>query len=57
MGGQPRAYPLGAAFFTQAPHRFGDHVAQLSLAPVSTSLVEEPLAPDRQNDPDAVRGA
>ncbi|WP_398498025.1 catalase family protein [Variovorax sp.] len=60
MGGHPKTHPLGASFFTQAPHRFGDYIAKLSLAPVSaslTSLVEKPLADDLQNDPDGLRGA
>lgn len=60
MGGHPKTHPLGASFFTQAPHRFGDYIAKLSLAPSSaslTSLVDEPLSEGLQKDPDGLRGA
>ena len=38
LGGQPITHPLGETFYTQTPFRHGDHVAKLSLAPVSSGL-------------------
>jgi hypothetical protein len=38
MGGHPLTHPLGETFYTQVPFRHGDHVAKLSLAPVSPAL-------------------
>jgi ribosomal protein L17 len=39
MGGHPLTHPLGETFYTQVPFRYGDHVAKLSLAPVSPALL------------------
>ena len=38
LGGQAPTHPLGETFYTQTPFRHGDHVAKLSLAPVSPAL-------------------
>jgi len=38
MGGQPNTHILGETFWTQVPLRYGDHVAKLSIAPVSPAL-------------------
>lgn len=46
LGGHPRTHILGETFFTQTPLRFGDYIAKLSLAPVSsnlTALTDQPL--------------
>ncbi|WP_435170384.1 catalase family protein [Falsirhodobacter sp. 1013] len=38
MGGAPNVHPLGETYYTQTAFRFGDHVAKLSLVPVSQTL-------------------
>lgn len=38
LGGAPNVHPLGETYYSQTPFRFGDHVAKLSLAPVSPGL-------------------
>lgn len=38
MGGAPNVHPLGERYFTQTAYRYGDHVAKLSLVPVSARL-------------------
>jgi hypothetical protein len=60
MGGHKQTHPLGETFFTQVPHRHGDYIAKLSLAPVSpslTSLTNRPLPEALADDPDGLRGA
>lgn len=39
LGGHPLTHILGESFFTQVPIRYGDHVAKLSLVPVSAGLL------------------
>ena len=39
LGGHPRTNILGETFYTQAPMRYGDYVAKLSLAPASHALI------------------
>jgi hypothetical protein len=39
LGGHPLTHILGESFFTQVPIRYGDHVAKLSLVPVSPRLL------------------
>ncbi len=58
LGGHPETNPLGSSYFTQAPIRYGDHVAKLSLAPVSPELT--PLTDarvDLSGKPDGLRAA
>lgn len=60
MGGHKQTEPLGETFFTQVPHRFGDYIAKLQLAPVSpslTALKDKPLPEALADDPDGLRGA
>ena len=38
LGGAKPVHPLGATYYTQTPYRYGDYVAKLSLAPVSSWL-------------------
>ncbi|MDJ0391500.1 catalase family protein [Roseomonas sp. E05] len=38
LGGQPNTHILGETFWTQAPLRYGDYVAKLSVAPASPAL-------------------
>ena len=40
FGGHPRTNILGETFFSQAPLRFGDHIAKISVAPASHELLE-----------------
>ncbi len=47
LGGHPRTHILGETFYSQAPLRYGDYIAKVSLAPVSpelTALTDAPLA-------------
>ena len=58
LGGQPLTHPLGETFYSQAPLRWGDHVAKVSVAPVSPNLVAlkgQPLA--LHGNPNALRQA
>ena len=46
LGGQPQTHILGETFYSQAPLRFGDYIAKISVAPISpglTALVQAPL--------------
>ena len=38
MGGHPNTHPLGETYYSQAPFRYGDYIAKLSIAPVSPHL-------------------
>ncbi len=58
MGGHPETHILGETFFTQVPLLYGDHVAKLSVAPVSptlTALTDATL--DVDGEPDGLRDA
>jgi hypothetical protein len=47
LGGQPETHILGETFYSQAPLRFGDYIAKISVAPVSAelkALVQAPLS-------------
>ena len=58
VGGQPTTHPLGDAFFSQLPLRFGVHVAKLALIPSSPELQAAYDAPLAHADAhDAVRRA
>ena len=58
MGGHPLTHPLGETFYTQVPLRHGDHVAKLSLAPVSPALAALKGAPhDPRGRPNGLRAA
>ncbi|KAA2213926.1 catalase family protein [Pseudoroseomonas oryzae] len=58
MGGHPSTHILGETFWTQVPLRFGDHVAKLSLVPVSPALIAlKDQAVDTHGRPDALREA
>jgi hypothetical protein len=56
--GHPRVHPLAEAYFSQAPLRFGDHIAKLAVVPVGPAqraLADATI--DIANDPDALRTA
>jgi catalase len=56
LGGAPEVHPLGETYFTQTAYRYGDHIAKVSLAPVSRGLTER--TGDKvnvHNRPDALR--
>jgi len=58
LGGHPQTHPLGETFYTQAPLRYGDYIAKISLVPVSaglTALTNKPL--DNPDHADALREA
>lgn len=38
LGGHRHTHPLGESFFSQAPIRFGDHIAKFGLVPRSTNF-------------------
>jgi hypothetical protein len=46
LGGHPETHILGETYYSQAPLRFGEYVAKISVAPISprlTTLVQAPL--------------
>jgi hypothetical protein len=56
MGGAPITHPLGDAYYSQVPFRYGDHIAKFALVPVSPNLTR--LTGDTVNTsdrPDALR--
>lgn len=56
--GHPSQHPLGENYFSQAPFRYGDHIAKLALVPsdgVLATLGDTKIDPD--GDPDAFRTA
>ena len=58
LGGQPETDILGETFYSQAPLRFGDYIAKISVGPISpglTALVGAPV--DVSSDPDGLRAA
>lgn len=58
LGGHPNTHILGATFYSQAPIRYGDYIAKMSLAPVSPELVALRDAKlDSKGRPDALREA
>lgn len=58
LGGQPETHILGETFFSQAPLRFGDYIAKVSVAPVSAELAALAQAPlDVNGVPDGLRRA
>jgi len=58
LGGHPSTHPLGETFFTQLPIRYGDYMAKLSIAPVSTALTDLRGARlDLKGHPNAMREA
>ena len=58
LGGQPNTHILGETFWTQAPLRYGDYVAKLSVAPLSPALTAlTGTAIDASGHPDALREA
>jgi hypothetical protein len=58
LGGQPETDILGETFYSQAPLRFGDYIAKISVGPISpglTALVGAPV--DVSSDPNGLRAA
>src|SRR5580692_805189 len=45
LGGQPETDILGETFYSQAPLRFGDYIAKISVAPISSALMALVQAP------------
>jgi hypothetical protein len=58
LGGHPEDHILGESFFSQAPIRYGDYIAKISIAPVSAELISLTNAPLNVNGkPDGLRDA
>ena len=58
LGGAPNVHPLGETYYTQTAFRHGDHIAKLSLEPVSESLTRHRgRIIDTRGRPDAIREA
>ena len=58
LGGQPETHILGETFYNQAPVRFGDFIAKISVAPISRELVALEQAPLNVNGvPNGIRQA
>jgi hypothetical protein len=58
LGGQPETHILGETFYNQAPVRFGDFIAKISVAPISRELVALEQAPLNVNGvPNGIREA
>jgi hypothetical protein len=58
LGGQPETHILGETFYNQAPVRFGDFIAKISVAPISPELVALEQAPLNVNGvPNGIREA
>lgn len=56
LGGAPEVHPLGETYYTQTAFRYGDHIAKLSLKPVSPGLTERTGDTVNVHDrPDAIR--
>ena len=58
LGGHPEDHILGETFFSQAPIRYGDYIAKISVAPVSAELTALTNAPlDVNGKPNGLRDA
>jgi hypothetical protein len=58
LGGQPETHILGETFYNQAPVRFGDFIAKISIAPISPALMALKEAPLNVNGvPNGIREA
>lgn len=56
LGGHPMTHILGETFYSQAPLRYGDYIAKISVAPVSPELRALKDAPlDLTGKPDGLR--
>jgi Catalase len=58
LGGQPETHILGETFYNQAPVRFGEFIAKISVAPISSELAALKGAPLNVNGiPNGIREA
>ncbi|MBM6592726.1 catalase family protein [Microvirga pudoricolor] len=57
LGGHPATHILGETFFSQAALRWGDHIAKVSVAPVSPELVALTGTTVSLDSPTALRDA
>jgi hypothetical protein len=58
LGGHPETHILGETFYSQVPLLYGDYVAKIHVAPISTALVALKDAPlDMTDKPNALREA
>jgi hypothetical protein len=58
LGGQPETHILGETFYNQAPVRFGDFIAKISVSPISSELAALKGSPLNVNGiPNGIREA
>ena len=58
LGGHPETHILGETFYTQVPLLYGDYMAKVSIAPVSSKLAQFAKAPvDLSGKPNGLREA
>jgi hypothetical protein len=58
LGGHPETHILGETYYSQAPLRFGDYIAKISVAPISPELARLAQAPLNVNGaPNGLREA
>jgi hypothetical protein len=58
LGGQPETHLLGETYYSQVPILFGDYMAKIAVAPVSSELLKLVKLPlDFRGDRDALRSA
>jgi hypothetical protein len=58
LGGQPETHILGETFYNQAPVRYGDFIAKISVAPISPELAALSQSPLNVNGvPNGIREA
>ncbi len=55
--GHSRVHPLAEAYFSQAPIRYGDHLAKIAVVPVSRAQAALDGTAVDGNDPNALRSA
>ena len=56
LGGAPQTHPAGETYYSQAPIRYGDYIAKVSVAPVSPNLTGLTGSKvDTSGRPDALR--
>ncbi len=56
--GSPHVHPLGEAYFSQAPIRYGNYIAKLAIVPIAPEQVAlENTKIDPSKDPNALRTA
>ena len=56
LGGAPQTHPAGETYYSQVPIRYGEYIAKVSVAPVSSNLIGLTGSKvDTSGRPDALR--